>query len=211
MVLRWMVLPLLAAGPVAAAEFPVHVALGCEGAELALTLQGEGGTLYVSGAEMPMARARSASGVKFDSIDDPETHIWTKGDEAMVRIAGQDLQGCRVERVSRVTDAPWQIVSFDGQTLAAEPGEGPQLTFDEDGTLRGQGGCGALEGSWSRAEGVALRLEADVAHDDACTPEGAAQDDALLAALSAITDLGFASDGTLELRADDAVRLTATQ
>ncbi|WP_226622081.1 META domain-containing protein [Alloyangia pacifica] len=211
MVTRWIIAALVvASGPAsaqAADDFPVHVGLDCGGAALALTLQGESGRLYYSGAEMPMARARSGSGVKFDSIDDPETYVWTKGDEAMVRIAGQDLEGCRVSRVSRVTEGAWQLQLPDG----TEPEDGTtELAFGPEGRLSGATGCGGLTGRWTAGEGGALSLEVAAEGGESCAPEDADRQSALLAALRAVTGVGFSPEGALELRAGDETRLVAT-
>lgn len=216
MVTRWIFsIFLVASGPLAAenvaenaeGRLPVHIGLGCADATLALTLQGESGRLFFSGAEMPMARARSASGVKFDSIDDPETHVWTKGDEAMVRIAGQDLEGCRVARVSRVTEGPWHLVRLDGAQIEETPAE---LTFEADGSFSGRAGCETLTGSWAAPEAGALTLAVDTSRADSCPAEDAARGEALLAAMQDLTSIGFSAEGELELRAGDVTRLTAT-
>ncbi|WP_353473101.1 META domain-containing protein [Salipiger sp. H15] len=208
MVLRWILGALVvASGPAGAEELPVYVDLGCEDAELALTLQGDSGTLHFSGAEMPMARARTASGVKFDSVDDPETHVWTRGDEAMVRIAGQDFSNCRVDRVTQVTEVRWTLASVDGHALE---GSAPELSFGEDGSVAGRIACGTLEGSWEFEEGL-LHIAAEPAASETCAPGDGAQDKALLAALGAVTGLGFSPDGALELRAGDVTRISATQ
>ncbi|MBE9638863.1 META domain-containing protein [Salipiger mangrovisoli] len=213
MVVRWIFAGIVAiCGPAMAEDaadlFPVHVAVDCAGDALALTLQGEVATLYYSGAEMPMARARAASGVKFDSVDDPETYVWTKGDDAQVRLAGQDLASCRVEQVSRVTEGVWRLASLDGAPVGDTAAE---LSFEADGQLSGRAGCGVLGGSWSAAGAGSLTVEAEIARGEACSPEEAAQDETLLAALRALTGLGFSPEGDLQLRAGDATRLTVTR
>ncbi|MCA0939095.1 META domain-containing protein [Salipiger pacificus] len=211
MVFRWMVAALLlATGPVSAQDaadrLPVHVGLDCGGAALALVLEGDSGRLFYSGAEMPMARARSASGVKFDSVDDPETYIWTKGDEATVRIAGQDLDACKVNQVSRATEGPWRVALLDGEALDGKPVE---LVFGADGAVSGDIGCGDLAGDWSAGDDGTFRMEVTADGGESCSPEEAARQETLIAALRAVTGLGFTSVGALELRSGDVARVVA--
>ena len=212
MIIRWMVaaLVVVAGAPVLAQSsvdsLPVHVGLDCGGAALAMVLEGDSGRLFYSGAEMPMARSRSASGVKFDSVDDPETYVWTKGGEATVRIAGAVLEACRVDRVSRVTDGPWRVALLDDESLEGGP---VTLSFGADGALSGALGCGDLAGNWSAGDDGVARMEVTAEDGESCAPEEATRRESLIAALRAVTGFGFTSDGALELRADDEVRLVA--
>ncbi|NDV99743.1 META domain-containing protein [Salipiger sp. PrR002] len=197
----------LVAGPLAAQELPVHVDLSCDEGAASLTLQGESGTLHFSGAEMPMARVQAASGVKLESIDDPETFVWTKGEDAMMRIVGQDMSNCTVAATSEVTGTPWTLATLDGAPVT-DPA--PEISFGEDGTLSGSAGCNTFTGTWATEEGM-LEIGPLATTRKACEPGVMAQEDAFLAFMGALSDLRFGPEGELQLIADDVTRATATR
>lgn len=58
---------------------------------------GDGAEMKIADTTYVMKQAISASGAKYDSVDDPQTYLWGKGNKATVNIKGAVLPECSEE------------------------------------------------------------------------------------------------------------------
>ena len=56
---------------------------------------GDSVLLRADGRDIPLRQTVSASGARYEGVEDPETVVWSKGDDFMIRLAGRDLEECR--------------------------------------------------------------------------------------------------------------------
>jgi heat shock protein HslJ/membrane-bound inhibitor of C-type lysozyme len=52
--------------------------------------------MIVDGENFDLAPVVSASGARYEALDDPETSFWSQGDRAMVAVRSETLPGCQV-------------------------------------------------------------------------------------------------------------------
>jgi len=69
-------------------------AIRCEEEDVAVGILGEEMVLRADGREIALRQAVSASGARYEAVDDPETEVWSKGDAFTIRLAGRELTGC---------------------------------------------------------------------------------------------------------------------
>lgn len=67
----------------------------CEDQELSFGILGEEMVLRADGRDIDLRLTVSASGTRYAGVDDPETVVWSKGDELSIRLEGRDLTACR--------------------------------------------------------------------------------------------------------------------
>ncbi|MBC7163757.1 MAG: META domain-containing protein [Roseovarius sp.] len=73
-------------------------AIRCEEEDVAVGILGEEMVLRADGRDIALRQAISASGARYEAVDDPETEVWSKGDAFTIRLAGRELTGCRTLR-----------------------------------------------------------------------------------------------------------------
>ena len=189
------------AGPVWAQGLPVQMAITCAEGGLSLSMSGERAELLSGDVALPLRQEPAASGMRMVAEVDPDTWVWTKGDEVTVRLAGRELSACAVSGMTTVTGAPWTVTEIAGAPVT---GTAPDLLWDEEGGFTGSGGCNRFTGSWG-PEGpgplAATRM--------ACPEPVMAQEQALFAALARVTGLRLDAQGGLDLRAGDEVVIRA--
>lgn len=66
----------------------------CHGLPVAFGILNDRAMLRVDGRDFEMREEVSASGARYVSVDDPGTEFWSKGDEAMLTVEGQDMGRC---------------------------------------------------------------------------------------------------------------------
>lgn len=66
----------------------------CGGAEVLFGVLDNMATLRVNGQDFEMIPAISASGARYVSTSDDDTEFWSKGDRAMITVAGEKLPDC---------------------------------------------------------------------------------------------------------------------
>ena len=69
----------------------------CGDVSVSLGMLGEEVVLRAEGHDIPLVQVKTASGARYDGVNEPDTSVWTKGDMAMVRLGGRDLPECRRE------------------------------------------------------------------------------------------------------------------
>ena len=66
----------------------------CGGRDVTVGFAGQRAILEVAGERLVLAPARAASGAKFEHPDEPGTWFWSKGETALVSLAGELLPEC---------------------------------------------------------------------------------------------------------------------
>src|SRR6056297_285090 len=66
----------------------------CGGTEVAFGVLGERAILRIDGRDIEMEQVRSASGARYQAVEDDSTEFWSKGDDAMLSVAGQEMPDC---------------------------------------------------------------------------------------------------------------------
>lgn len=125
----------------------------CGATPVDLGLAGEKLQMRVGGKDYVLAPVEAASGARFSDGATPETSFWSKGNEATVTLAGQDLPGCvpsaatpQLPLVARGNEPGWVL------TLAAE---GMVLSTPDSGETRA-----ALPPAESTADGTVFATDA---------------------------------------------------
>lgn len=70
--------------------------LTCGGRDVTVGFVDDRAILEAGGERYELARVRTASGAKFEAADDPGTYFWSKGETALVSLAGALLPECAV-------------------------------------------------------------------------------------------------------------------
>jgi len=78
----------------------------CGGRDVAVGFADDRALLEVAGERLELARVRTASGARFEAPDDPGTWFWSKGETALVSLAGALLPECALA-VPRPAE-PWR-------------------------------------------------------------------------------------------------------
>jgi putative lipoprotein len=113
------------------------------------------------------------------------------------------VAGCAITSREATVDLPgtsWTLVDLDGaEAIGDLP---PSLTFTEDGTVNGFTGCNTFNGEVS-IDGSTLTFGTLVTTRMACLDEAlAAQEQAFLAAMEAVTNYTIDDTGRLVLEGD---------
>jgi len=113
--------------------------------------------MRIGNTSYAMKHVISASGAKYDNLGDETTVFWSKGDEAFVKIEGQDLADChlviqdpeeeaaRVKALEQAIDEgsvrgiEWVLEDLNGKGVIDN--SRVTLLMDEEGRLSGSGGC----------------------------------------------------------------------
>ncbi len=110
--------------------------------------------LSVDGENFRLHLVRTASGAKYEALDDPSTYFWSKGDTATLFIRGKEHVGYDA---SPGTDAPsddadiplgveWTVRSIAGEPLV--PGSVVTVRFDHNGRLGGRASVNTYRSGW---------------------------------------------------------------
>jgi heat shock protein HslJ/membrane-bound inhibitor of C-type lysozyme len=155
------------AAPIAAAEAagpPLTTLYDCGGTPI-LTRMGEGGagaTMRIGEETYALVPVVSASGARFEAEGDPSTVFWSKGMEATVTRAGEDLPACALSEEpgwSAQGNEPFWTAGLRGLTLALDRLGEDAEALDLAGPVWADGAL-VLEG-----EGVVLRSVAAICRD----------------------------------------------
>ncbi|RXV58931.1 hypothetical protein C6W92_16005 [Roseovarius sp. A46] len=142
----------------------------CGDVGVSMGMLGDEAVLRAEGRDIPLAQVETASGARYDAVDEPGTSFWSKGDAAMVRLNGRDLPECDkvrppAERPYRARgNEPGWYVSLDGQTaeIVADYGEITREAPRPEARAMPGGYEFDLSGADAR-----LRVEEHLCHDDA--------------------------------------------
>ena len=141
----------------------------CGDMRVSFGVLGDDAVLRAEGRDIPLRQVRAASGARYEGTRDPETSVWNKGDEAMVRLDGRALPDCRVipppsKRPYRARgNEPGWHVSLAAETAAIETDHG-ETTHDiprPDARAVPGGYEFVMPGAEAR-----LRIEERLCHDD---------------------------------------------
>lgn len=94
----------------------------CGGVRVSVGVLGNEATLRAEGRDIPLMQVESASGARYDAVNEPGTGFWSKGESALVRLNGTELPECSgvlppAERPYRARgNEPGWHVSFAAQT-----------------------------------------------------------------------------------------------
>ncbi|PKQ11382.1 MAG: hypothetical protein CVT70_14385 [Alphaproteobacteria bacterium HGW-Alphaproteobacteria-1] len=70
-------------------------AISCEEQDVEVGILGQEMVLRADGRDIPLREAVSASGARYEGVNEPDTEVWSKGDAFAIKIAGRDLTECR--------------------------------------------------------------------------------------------------------------------
>jgi heat shock protein HslJ/membrane-bound inhibitor of C-type lysozyme len=149
---------------VTAAETHVFI---CGDTQVEIAFTDEGAIMTSGGRTWNLVAAMSGSGARYTLPNDDTTEFWNKGDNAMVRLDGQDLPECTIEKpkpyVARGNEPGWRLEILDGQAgLLADYGE-RQVT----GPLDAPQMDGAITRYAAPALNLSITVEAKYCEDDA--------------------------------------------
>jgi len=102
----------------------------CGDQDVRIGIQDERAVMELGDQRYPLIEAIAASGAKYEAEGDPSTYFWSKGDQAMISIKGQDLPDCTLvppvsPRYTAAGNEPgWSLSISDGQiTLLTDYGQ----------------------------------------------------------------------------------------
>jgi len=103
----------------------------CQDTEVEIGILDEDMVLRVEGRDIALRQSVSASGERYEGVSDPETVVWSKGDEITIRLEGRDLPECRQTLPpgqqpyrARGIEPGWHVDLGDGTaTITADYGE----------------------------------------------------------------------------------------
>lgn len=148
----------------------------------------------------------AASGTRFEAGEDATTWVWTRGDTALVSVAGQELPECTI--ISPAADLAQlrAIRTLEGE--AVNMPERAEIAFSADGRISAGLGCNRFVGGYSHHGGM-LSLGQIAATLMACPDALAAEEQRLLAVLVRIDGYRLDAEGGLSLMAEGEVVLEA--
>ncbi|MDR1977305.1 MAG: MliC family protein [Synergistaceae bacterium] len=161
--------------------------------------------LTVDGKNYTMKYAASASGAKYEALEDPETILWSKGDAATLIVEGNEYDGYDVWQPDGViwladqglpTEIEWEVASIAGSEVIE--GSTVTLTFHADGSLSGLASVNNYRASWM-ASGSRIIITANVSTMMGIKPGGPSalmeQERAFLGILPEVVRFQFRKDG----------------
>jgi len=102
----------------------------CGDQDIRIGIQDERAVMEVGDQRYPLIESIAASGAKYEAEGDSSTYFWGKGDQAMIRVKGQDLPDCTLvppvpSRYAAAGNEPgWSLGISDGQiTLLTDYGQ----------------------------------------------------------------------------------------
>lgn len=154
--------------------------------------------MRLRGRSVDLEGVPSASGAKYAAPGDAGTVFWSKGDSALVSLAGEELPECgKVPDPGRLVGDPWRLESLAGED-AAPPGTARTLAFAADGAVTGAAGCNRFTGR-ARFDGVSLGIGPLATTRMACPTARAEAEARFLEALSRVARWRLEPDGALAL------------
>jgi heat shock protein HslJ/uncharacterized lipoprotein YbaY len=190
----------LALQPVRIGAFPSTFVCG----DLRATLDflGEKARLTVGQTEWEMRQTRTASGARFEAVNDPTTWFWNKGQGGLLSIKGREYPECREASVSAadVRGAEWIVEDIDGGGIIDR--SRATLVFGPDGRLSGRGSCNVFTGQYV-ITGDAVSVSGIAGTKVSCAPSLMAQEARFHEVLREVRRFEIRADGALVLHTDD--------
>jgi len=142
----------------------------CGDMRVSVGMLGDEAVLRAEGRDIPLARVETASGARYDGVNDPGTSVWTKGDTAMVRLGGRDLPECR--KVLPPEDRPYRARGIEPGWHVAFAGESAEVVADYGDIAREvpRPAPQLVPGGYAfdlAGAGARLRIEEHLCHDAA--------------------------------------------
>jgi len=186
--------------PVRVGAFPSTFLCG----DLRMTLDflGEKARLTVGQTEWDMRQTRTASGARFEAVNDPATWFWNKGQGGILSIQGREYPECREASVSGadVRGVEWIVEDVNGGGIIDR--SRATLVFGPDGRLSGRGSCNGYTGQYAMtADSVTVSGIASTTMS--CAPSLMAQEARFLEALRDVKRFQIRADGALVLHTED--------
>ncbi|MBB1516799.1 META domain-containing protein [Tessaracoccus sp. MC1679] len=220
----WLLEDLAGEAPVDGSPVTVHFAddgalFGSGGCNrFSGTYEIDGGTLTVGDA-LPSTMMACADDVMalessfFTALTDARGFA-VDGETLTLNDEGGEALGTFAAQSQELADTTWAITSYNDGSAAVSPlaDTETELTFADDGTLSGTGGCNRLLGSYTAGDGE-ISFGTIATTQMACmTPEGLMdQEAAIVAALESAATYSIEGD-MLEMRtADDAIAVQLTR
>ncbi|MFN4226023.1 MAG: META domain-containing protein [Hyphomonas sp.] len=150
----------------------------CSGVEADIGMADDKSHLRTGGKDYTLVPVVSASGSKYAALADPKTSVWSKGDSAMVTVAGQDLGTCTATsggEAETVFDCSGTevLVRHTGETATLRAG-GADYPLTQVVAASGAKYAGLLAPEvsfWSKGDGGLLTLDG-VAYPDCAITGG---------------------------------------
>ncbi len=118
---------------------------------------------------------------------------------ALAVLAAIALPACAITSRDATTELPgtsWELVEIDGAAPAADPP--PTLTFEDDGTVSGSGGCNTFSGGVT-IDGTSLSFGPLASTQMACPDPVGQEEQAFLLAMDEVTEYTIDDEGRLVL------------
>jgi len=134
----------------------------------------DGALLAVAGRTFSMAHTPAASGARYEARENPATVFWSRGEEAMLTLAGEEFPVCRLvaEPVSGRAVLPgveWVVEAIAGQPAAIN-GAAATLRFTEEGRLAGRASCNRYVARYA-VNGARLAVDPRIAVTQMACPD----------------------------------------
>ncbi len=147
-------------------------ALRCGDRLFRLGFAGEAAVLDAQGARIVLQPVPAASGARYEAADDPATWLWTRGDAAMLSLAGTELPECRT--ALPLHDGPyraggnepfWSVTVERGTLLLSRLGMDDLTLQVTDSDLSATGDVIVTASDPTRALRAVLERRAEVCRD----------------------------------------------
>ena len=152
--------------------------------------------------------APAASGARFEDPQDADTWVWSRGESALVSIAGEELPECSLLSSQADLVQLWDIRTLNGAPVSAP--EDATIGFTPDGRVSAGLGCNRMIGSYTRHGGM-LDFRQMASTLMACPDDLAAEERKLVEGLASVDGYRLDDAGALVLTARGAPVLEAAK
>ena len=155
-----------------------------------------------------LRQTRTASGARFEAVDDPSTWFWNRGDGGRLSVKGREYPECRMVKTSGadLRGVEWVVEDINGGGIIDR--SRATLVFGADGRLSGRGSCNTYTGGYV-IEGDTLKVANVAGTMMACAPSLMTQEARFHDVLKNVTRFEIRADGALVLHADDRRSIVA--
>lgn len=192
-----------------ASDETLVAAFRCGPSSLTARFRGDIAWIEIDEHRLELQRAISASGARYTDANDADTEFWTKGDRAMLKIAGKAYPEC----IEGQSDADTSLLGHEWIVEDIASGgiidnSRASLIFGPDGTLSGRASCNSYSGLYALS-GERITVSRLAGTMMACAPALMEQEDRFFDILKQADRIEFTDDGALVVVGADGRRLLA--
>lgn len=158
--------------------------------------------LTVGQTSFELRQTRTASGARYEAVDDPTTWFWNKGRGGTLSVKGRTYPEC-VQITASSSDlhgTEWVVEDINGGGIIDR--SRATLVFGADGRLKGRGSCNTYMARYAAADDTVTIAEV-AGTMMACSPALMQQESRFFEVLRDVRRYEFRADGALVLHTDD--------